>query len=250
MVRGHSLRGSRSSGACAGTGSSMRRNFVSMLLCLLLLCPMILRAEEIVAELATVGDMPQPELLPQTALLALAEGNEAFDARDHRRAQTAFRTVLKISPKNLLALTNLGMTEFYLGNLEEAESLLQQAVRERLETAPAWLVLGMLYLDQGRTEEAMTSLAMANLHDPRNARARNFFGVAIGELGWFDGAEFQFRRALEIDPAYADAHFNLAYFTLRRKSPAVELARRHYLRAVELGAERDPEIEKFLQTSP
>jgi tetratricopeptide (TPR) repeat protein len=228
----------------------MRRILFYALLFLLLDCHPGLHAAESSENLDSSSDMPLPELLPQTALLALEEGNEAFASQDYRRAQTAFRTVLKISPKNLLALTNLGMTEFYLDNHEEAEVLLQRAVRERLETAPAWLVLGMLYLDQGRTEEAMAALAMANLHDPRNARARNFFGVAIGELGWFDGAEFQFRRAIEIDPAYADAHFNLAYFTLRRRNPAVELARRHYVRAVELGAERDPEIEKLLQTPP
>jgi Flp pilus assembly protein TadD len=54
------------------------------------------------------------------------------------------------------------------------------------------------------------------------------------------------RRAIELDPEYAEAHFNLAVFCLQRQPPAVELARRHYQKALDLGAAPDPELETKL----
>jgi Tfp pilus assembly protein PilF len=57
------------------------------------------------------------------------------------------------------------------------------------------------------------------------------------------------RKAIELDPEYAEAHFNLAVFYLQRSPPAVELARRHYERALELGAAPDPDVERSLGDS-
>jgi Flp pilus assembly protein TadD len=153
-------------------------------------------------------------------------------------------------PENLLVLVNLGLTEFNLGNYSEAENFLRKAIQRRLDLPQAWLVLGLVYLDTQRFDAAMAAFAQAVLLEPRNARARNYLGVAVGQMGWFDGAEAEFRRAIEFDPAYADAHFNLAYFGLQRRTPAIELARRHYTLAVQLGAERDPDIEAKLRNPP
>ena len=52
---------------------------------------------------------------------------------------------------------------------------------------------------------------------------------------------------LLIGHGYADAHFNLALMYLDRKPPALELARRHYEKAVSLGAEKDEVVEEKLK---
>jgi Flp pilus assembly protein TadD len=120
-----------------------------------------------------------------------------------------------------------------------------------METAPAWLTLGMIYMDQNRFREALAALSQATLLDPQNPRARNFLGVVIGREGWIDGAQQELRRAVELNPAYADAHYNLAVFYLQEKPAAIELAKRHYFKAIELGVEKDPSMEKvFHSTKP
>ena len=50
-----------------------------------------------------------------------------------------------------------------------------------------------------------------------------------------------------LTPDYADAHFNLALLYLERTPPPIEMARRHYFFAIDLGAPRDEEIEKRLK---
>lgn len=70
--------------------------------------------------------------------------------------------------------------------------------------------------------------------------------MTIGRKGWRDGAESELLKAVELDETYADAHFNLAVIYLQRVPPATALARRHYQRAVELGAPPDSVVEKQL----
>lgn len=203
-----------------------------------------------------VAQPPSPDssndgrYVPEVAREAAAEGNAAFARRDLERAHRAYTTVLELAPDNLLGLINLGVVEYSLKKYDDAESHLKRAVRIKLDAAPAWLTLGVIYMDQNRLDEALAALAQAALYDPRNARGRNYLGVVVGRKGWIDGAQAELRKAVEIDPNYADAHFNLAVFYLEGKPPSVELARRHYYRALELGAQRDPEIERTINKEP
>lgn len=214
-----------------------------------------LAALGLLAATATIQAQPTPpandgRYVPEVAREAAGEGNAAFARRDLERARRAYSKVLELAPDNLLGLVNLGVVEYSLKKLDEAEAHLKRAVQIKLDAAPAWLTLGIIYMDQNRLDEALAALAQATLYDPRNARARNYLGVVIGRKGWIDGAQAELRKAVEIDPNYSDAHFNLAVFYLEGKPPSIELARRHYHRALELGAEPDPEIEKTLKAAP
>ena len=185
--------------------------------------------------------------VPEVARQAAAEGNAAFARGDFEGARRAYLKVIDLAPDNLLGLINLGVVEYSLKKFEDAEGHLKRAVRLKLDAAPAWLTLGIIYLEQNRLDEALAALAQATLYDPRNARARNYLGVVVGRKGWIDGAQVELRRAVEIDPNYSDAHYNLAVFYLEGRPPSTELARRHYFRAIELGADPDSEIEQSLK---
>ena len=71
-------------------------------------------------------------------------------------------------------------------------------------------------------------------------------GLALGRKSWNSGAESELRRSLELEPEDAGAHYNLAVIYLQRNPPAVELARRHYYRAVDLGGAPDQSVEALL----
>jgi len=210
------------------------------------------------ARAQTAGASPSPEASPSTSIAkeapakfvpqiareAAGEGNEAFARKDYVRARRAYHKVLDLSPDNLLALVNLGVVEFSAGDNKEAEVYLKRAVQQRIETAAAWLTLGIIYMDEDRLDEALAALTQATLYGANDFRAHNYLGVVMGRKGWFDAAQDELRKAIELNPNYTDANYNLAAFYLERNPPAIELARRHYYRAVELGAEPDPEMEK------
>lgn len=174
------------------------------------------------------------------------DGIAAFEKGNFGGAKEAYLRVLKIEPDNLAALINLGTTEYRLGNLGEAERLLRRSLQIKPDNPTAWLNLGMIYLGRKEPMRALASMAQAVVHAPNDPVARNYLGVAAGRNRWFDAAEAELRRAIELSPDYADAHFNLAVFCLERIPPATELARRHYREARRLGAEPDPLVEKAL----
>jgi tetratricopeptide (TPR) repeat protein len=188
--------------------------------------------------------------VPEVAKAAAAEGSKAFEGGDFTGARKAFSRVLDLAPDNLLAIVNLGAIEFRAKNYPEAERLLKQAVSQRVETAPAWLTLGMMYYEQNKLDEAHAALAQAVLYDSKNPRAHSFLGAVMADKGWYDAAEACMRRSVELDPANRDSHYNLAVLYMQRTPPLPELAKRHYFRAIELGAPTDPKLEKSIQTAP
>jgi hypothetical protein len=80
---------------------------------------------------------------PPAGFVHLEEGEKAGDAG--------------LEPENLLGLVNLGMVEFYSGHPDKGEELLKKAVRLRLELAPAWLTLGMIYMDRNEPDAALAA---------------------------------------------------------------------------------------------
>jgi Flp pilus assembly protein TadD len=173
------------------------------------------------------------------AIVAMARGDLAA-------AREGFLKVLENVPDNVPTMINLGLVEYRSKNLEEAENRLRSAVRLAPESSIGWMIRGIVQYDRGHYDQALASLAQAAVLDPRNPMVHQYLGVTIGQKGWFSGAEDEMRKAIELDPQYAEAHFNLAVFYLQRNPPAVELARRHYQRALELGAAPDPDVEKSL----
>lgn len=192
---------------------------------------------------------PETQAAVNTSILEEigAEGIGAFQKGNFEGAREAYLRVLKIEPNNIPALVNLGATEFRLGHYEEAQRLLNRSLQIKADNPMAWCNLGILYLEQNDPLRALAAMAQAVIYAPKDAVTRNYLGVAAGRNRWFDAAEAELRRAIELNPDYADAHFNLAVFCLERQPPAKELARRHYQKALTLGATPDPLVEKALK---
>lgn len=190
----------------------------------------------------------EPPATPDIRFL-LQEAIEALGRRDYEAGRTRFQQALALEPDNVAALVNFGSLEYRAGNRKEAITLLRRATRLAPETSSGWIMLGVVAYEDGDDALALASLAQALLLDPSNPQARLYMGVTLGRKGWLDGAEAELRRAISLDETSRDAHFNLAVILLQRQNPALELARHHYDRALELGAEVDSLIEKKLNSA-
>lgn len=176
-----------------------------------------------------------------------AEGLAAFQSGDFAGARGAYLRVLEFEPDNVPALVNLGAAEFRLGQLEEAERHLRRSLALKNDNATAWLNLGIVLLQRDQAMSALAAAAQAAALKPNDPMVHHYLGLAASRLGWPETAEAELRRAIELQPDYAEAHFNLAVFCLGRRPPAVELARRHYHKALEFGMVPDPLLEKSLK---
>ena len=100
---------------------------------------------------------------------------------------------------------------------------------------------------KGDTYRAISCFARAIHEEPEDARAHNYLAIAAKGLGWTDAAEAELQRSIELKPDYGIAHFNMALMLLERRPPAIELARRHYQKALALGVVKDDVVERRLQ---
>ncbi|MCB1232467.1 MAG: tetratricopeptide repeat protein [Verrucomicrobiae bacterium] len=182
--------------------------------------------------------------LPE-ALEGLAkQGALASAEQDWPRAREAYLKMIDAAPQNALAFANLGIVEYRMEDYEAARSALRRSLQLNPTISQNWITLGLVYHREGNYELAIASLARALHEDSRDPRAHLYMAVVINDYGWGAAAVTELQRAIQLDPNYADAHFNLALMYLEQKPPAIELARRHYYVAIDLGAAPDKELER------
>jgi Flp pilus assembly protein TadD len=216
-------------------------------------CLLALASFAIAAEPKPAGQPAQAEGLitvrektdrQKTAQQLHDQALKAFESGNLASAKLSFQKVLALSPGNPPALINLALIAHRERRYEEAESSLRRVLRDDPKNATAWLLLGIGAYEQEQLDAALAHFAEAVLYAPKDARAHQYLGVTFSRRGWYAAGEEELRRAIDLDPKSADAHYNLASLYLERVPPAVELARRHYQKAVELGAAPDKELAK------
>lgn len=204
------------------------------------------KKEEKAAQLGMPNQTKTGSLPPlSTGLSELA--SQAFARKDWATARKYYEEMLREDPLNALTHANLGAVEQQAGRLKEAQALFSRALSINPELQQTWVALGLVSYEKGDLYYALHAIGRAIHEDPMDAKAHNYLAAVSKKLGWLDAAEAELQRAIELDPNYGNAHFNLALMYLERKPPAIELAKRHYEKAVALGAARDELVEAKLK---
>ena len=219
--------------------SSPFRNSLLAAAVVLILFPITLRSEQ---NNAPVMD---PEVRE-----AFDNGLLKFRAGQFEEAKQFFSRVTVLLPNYSGGWINLGSAEYRLGEYDDAEKHLRKAVHLDPDVTQAWLTLGIIAYQKGELEAGFAALSQAVYLEPDNSRAHMYLGVLARKRGWLDAAEDELRKAVELDDSYAEAHFNLAMVYSEREPPSIELARRHYYRALALGAPADADLDRLLKKAP
>jgi len=95
------------------------------------------------------------------------------------------------------------------GRHDDAETLALSMTTEFPEHSFGWSILGALFGQRGRTEEALSANQRAVELAPNDPGIHTNFGALLHGLGRFEEAEASLRRAIELDPSSAAAHNNL-----------------------------------------
>jgi tetratricopeptide (TPR) repeat protein len=170
-----------------------------------------------------------------------------FARKDWAGARKAYQEMLELDDGNALVWANLGAVEQQAGEVKRAIECFEKSVQFNPQLAPSWTALGLLLQRQGDTYRAISCFTRAIHEEPEDARAHNFLAITMKEFGWADAAEAELQKAIDLKPDYGIAHFNLALMLLEHRPPAIELARRHYDKALALGVAKDDVVERRLK---
>ena len=150
-----------------------------------------------------------------------------------RDSETLFTHALAVTKNNDVAENNLGIVFLERGQLDEAISKLQAAIDLRPENGPAHNNLAKALLQKGELAQAMVHYRKFLEIEPQNVEAHNILGTALIQQGHVREAVEQWEDALASQPENGNAANNLAWVFATCPDDSIRNGRR----AVEL-AER------------
>ncbi|MEM9404335.1 MAG: tetratricopeptide repeat protein [Pseudomonadota bacterium] len=130
------------------------------------------------------------------------------------------------------------------GDLLEAEFRFQEFVLQYPDFPGAHVNLAIIHAANENDKAAEDSITDALLLDPEYAPALNQLGMLLRRQGKFADAEAAYLRAVETQPDYALAHYNLGVLNelyLKRLAPALN----HFERYQALTGD-DKQVEKWI----
>jgi protein O-mannosyl-transferase len=128
-----------------------------------------------------------------------------------RDSETLFRHALAVTPNNDVAENNLGIVFLRQGKLDDAISLLQAAVDLRPDNSPAHENLAKALLQKGQVAEALIHYQKLLELQPDNMEVHNIVGTVLIQQGRIQEGIEEWQKVLAIQPDNGNAMSNLAW---------------------------------------
>lgn len=149
------------------------------------------------------------KLNPEDAQVRERLGDAYSLMQQYEKAAANYRAALARGETRVHIRARLGFALAKLGLTGEAIEVLEGAGPGG-DGADIHFLLGDLYGDAGRYEEALASYARSLAADPSQKEVHYNMGTLLAERERFEEARAALRRAIELDPRYAPAWANLA----------------------------------------
>ena len=128
-----------------------------------------------------------------------------------RDSETLFKHALAVTSKNDVAENNLGIVYLQQGRLDDAISLLQTAVALRPDNGPAHENLAKALLQKGQVTEALIHYRKLSELQPDNVETHNIVGTVLVQQGRLKEGVEEWEKVLAIEPNNGNALSNLAW---------------------------------------
>ena len=166
--------------------------------------------------------LPAQSSRPSPDSSLLQQAAQAMTAGKLTIAETDLQSILRTTPDDYRALDLLGVVYVLQHNDSEAEQLFLRAIQKKSDFAPARAHLGLLYLQQGHTEEAGPQLRLAVRIDPSRRDASEALLRILQDQARAAVASGDYRKALssltEVEkyaPENLDVQFELGTVELQ-----------------------------------
>ena len=147
-----------------------------------------------------------------TSVIAQTMGFVYQENKDNPDAAiSAYQTAYVLTPDDIDIYVNLGSAYYDKEDYPNALAIYRQALEFQPHNPKIHCNLGFLYWGKGDTEEAMKSYELAIKYDENYDIAYNNLGVIyLDDLGRVNKSIELFQKAIDSNPNYALAYFNMA----------------------------------------
>lgn len=128
-----------------------------------------------------------------------------------RDSETLFKHALAVTSNNDVAKNNLGIVFLRQGKLDEAISLLQAAVDLRPDNSPAHENLAKALLQKGQVADALIHYRKLLELQPDNMEVHNIVGTVLTQQGRVEEGVEEWQKVLSVEPDNGNAMSNLAW---------------------------------------
>lgn len=158
-----------------------------------------------------------------TLFLCAAEGpKETFDravralsAAEYDAAERLFQSVLRQEPRNIAALSNLGVLYSRTSRADQAIAMYRRALQVSPDDKPVLLNLGLVYLRREDHTRALPLFARVVALEPANVQARQLAAVCRVYLGDLEPAIRDLEQLRAAAPRDEDVLFLLGFAYLK-----------------------------------
>jgi len=161
------------------------------------------------------NDRSPIEILPSVPEIAYNKGVGLLAEKRLLESKRFFEQAIALNPEFTEALNNLGIVDYYLGDLEGAEIYLDKAVMLRPVFVEALNNLGRVLTALKKDKKAIRIFSEVITLEPFHYQAWNNLGELYRNVGRIAKARACFRKALCCRSDFIDAHNNLSTLYLQ-----------------------------------
>jgi tetratricopeptide (TPR) repeat protein len=158
------------------------------------------------------------------ALKAFSLGDMKHQMFDELSALPLYQHATELDPNFAMAYARLGTVYNNLGQSELSETNRQKAfeLRERASEHEKLYIMSHYYVDSGQLDKGITALELYKQTYPRDATPYNNLSVVYNQMGQYENALDNARKAVQLDPDSASGYSNVgfAYAGLNRLDEA------------------------------
>ncbi len=146
------------------------------------------------------------------ALKALSLGDAKHNIGDELGAVPNYQHAIDIDPNFAMAYARIGTVYSNLGQTELSEQNRQKAfeLRDRASEREKLYITSHYYADSGQLDKGITAYELYRQTYPRDSIPFNNLAAIYNELGQFDNALENAKRAVELDPDMVSGYENTA----------------------------------------
>ena len=150
----------------------------------------------------------------------------------NQKAKSYFEKVIEINPNHINAYVNLGIVFHELGNLQKAKDCYEKVIKINPNHINAYNNLGIIFQELREIQKAKDCYEKVIEINPNHMNAYNNLGIIFQELGNLQKAKDCYEKAIEINPNYSNAYNNLG--TIFQELGENQKAKDCYEKAIEI----------------